>query len=96
MNAVAVDSLPSHRDARIQLAEDFIEPRRAAEDGRFPADDACPGPARIGNELRCQVAAADIFSQCGLHVVADFKCQIHLNSPKLCAHSSSGRHRCRA
>ena len=55
---------PSESEGRIQLAEGFRHPRRAAQHGILTRDDM---PARLlscGNELRGDIARANVFAKC--------------------------------
>ncbi len=73
---LAVDHLPMHRHTRIELAKHRIDPCGAADDGVVTGDDGGFGQAFGRDQLRGDVAAADVFEQRTAHVVFDFGGQI--------------------
>ena len=62
-DALAILHAPVHRHARIQLAEHRIDPGRATDHGRLAGDHAGMRQAFGGDQLRGDVAAAEVFGQ---------------------------------
>ncbi|MNN48997.1 hypothetical protein D3C81_1635000 [compost metagenome] len=71
-----VGNLPVHRHPRVQLPKHVIHPGGAADDGRIAGDDGGCGQAFGRDQLRGDVAAADVFKQRTAHVGFDFGGQI--------------------
>lgn len=76
LDPFAIDHLPMHRHARIELAKHRIDPRSAADDRVVTGNDGGFGQAFGRDQLRGDVAAADVFEQRTAHVGFDFGGQI--------------------
>ena len=72
----AVTHLPMHRDTWIELTEHSVDPCRTADNGVIAGDDGGFGQTFGGDQLRGDVAAADVFEQRTAHVGFDFGGQI--------------------
>ncbi len=73
---LAIDHLPMHRHPWIELTKHGIDPRGAADDGGVAGDDGGFGQTFGRDQLRGDVAAADVFEQRTAHVGFDFGGQI--------------------
>ncbi|MGY3526523.1 hypothetical protein ACVWWS_005360 [Pseudomonas chlororaphis] len=68
--------LPMHGDPRVELAEHRVDPGRATDDRRFAGNDGGFGQAFGRDQLRGDIAAADVFQQRTAHVGFDFGGQV--------------------
>lgn len=71
-DAVAIDYLPMHGDAWVQLAKDRIHPGGTGDHCCVTGNDSGRGQPFGRDQLRSDVAAADVFQQCTAHVGFDF------------------------
>ena len=76
LHPFAIAHLPMHRDTRVQLAEHRIHPGCTSDDRRFASDDGGFGQAFGRDQLRGDVAAADVLQQRAAHVGFDFGGQV--------------------
>ncbi|MNF45227.1 hypothetical protein D3C84_263550 [compost metagenome] len=74
--ALAVLNVPFNLHSWVELAEHFVHPGGAADDGRFAGDHAGAGLAVLGDELGGDVAAADVFAEGSTYVGLDFGVQV--------------------
>ncbi|MDT4829877.1 hypothetical protein FQZ97_633110 [compost metagenome] len=64
-----------HGDARVELAEHGVDPGGAADDRGLAGDHAGVGQAVAGDQLRGDVAAADVLGQSPADVRLDLGAQ---------------------
>ncbi len=72
----AIAYLPVHGDTRVELAEYRVDPGGAGDHGGFASNDGGLGQALGGNQLRGDVAAADVFCQGAAHIGLDFAAEV--------------------
>ena len=72
---IAVLRFPVDDDGRVQFLEAALEPGSAAENGVLARNDRCLRDDAGGDELCREIAAADIFGECGVYVALDFGCE---------------------
>jgi len=75
-HSLAVSHLPVHGDPWIQLAEHRVHPGGAGDDRGFAGNDGGLGQTFGRDQLRGDVAAADVFQQRAAHVGFDFGGQV--------------------
>jgi hypothetical protein len=68
--------MPCNARSRIKAADASVKPLLAAKHGLLAADDMRLGLA-VWCELRCQVAAADVFGEGGADIAFNFSLEIH-------------------
>ncbi len=73
---LTVGHLPVHSDPRVQLAKDRIDPGGAGDYCGFAGNDGGLGQTFGRDQLRGDVAAADVFQQRTAHVGFDFGGQV--------------------
>ncbi|MNL28948.1 hypothetical protein D3C87_1506160 [compost metagenome] len=76
LDPLAIGDLPVHCNPRVQLPKHVIHPGSTADDGGVAGDDGGFGQAFGRDQLRGDVAAADVFEQRTAHVGFDFGGQI--------------------
>jgi len=74
--ALAIGNLPVHRHARVELTEHGIDPGGAGDHAVFAGDDGGLGQALGRDQLRGNVATADVFQQCAAHIGFDLGGQV--------------------
>ncbi len=72
----AIDHLPVHRHARVQLTKDRIDPGRAGDHCRIARDDGGLGQPFCRNQLGGDIAAANILKQCATHIGFNLGAQV--------------------
>ncbi len=76
IDSLTIAHLPMHRNPWIELAKDCIDPGRAGNRRWLTGDDGGLGQSFGGDQLRGDVAAADVFAQRTAHVGFDFGGQV--------------------
>ncbi|MNH38628.1 hypothetical protein D3C79_996960 [compost metagenome] len=74
--AVTIGHLPMHRHTWVELAEHGIDPGGTGDDAIFAGDDGGLGQALGRDQLRGDIATADVLQQCAAHVGFDFSGQV--------------------
>ncbi|MNC22843.1 hypothetical protein D3C75_708500 [compost metagenome] len=74
--ALAIGHLPVHGHARVELAEHGVDPCGACDHAVFAGDDGRLGQALRRDQLRCDIATADVLQQRTAHVGFDFSGQV--------------------